>query len=365
MSAASVPSGKAPVLEVEGLTKHFPMKGGLFGRTTGAVQAVTDVSFSVAPGETLAIVGESGCGKSTTGRALLRLLEPDSGAVRLDGEDIIALSPSRLQAARRQMQMVFQDPFGSLNPRMNVRETLMEPILLHGVATGAAAEKRVSELLKTVGLSDYHADRFPHEFSGGQRQRICIARALSTRPRLIVCDEPVSALDVSVQAQIVNLLQDLQKQFGMAYVFISHDLAVVRHIAKRVAVMYLGRVVELADATEIFARPHHPYTRALIAAAPKPVPGAVLGREEVKGDAPSALRPPSGCAFHPRCPMAQDRCRTERPELRRVGGAMAACHFAEAVADMGAQVEAARPDALLRRLDVLAKARAEAAQPAA
>ena len=367
MSAAAspAPSSKAPVLEVSHLTKHFPVKGGVFGRKGGSVQAVTDVTFSVAPGETLAIVGESGCGKSTTGRALLRLLEPDSGTVKLDGEDITALSPSRLQAARRQMQMVFQDPFGSLNPRMNVRETLMEPILLHGVATGAAAEKRVSDLLKTVGLNEFHAERFPHEFSGGQRQRICIARALSTRPRLIVCDEPVSALDVSVQAQIVNLLQDLQRQFGMAYVFISHDLAVVRHIARRVAVMYLGRVVEMADAAEIFATPRHPYTRALIAAAPKPVPGATLGREEIKGDAPSALRPPSGCAFHPRCPLAQDRCRTERPELRQVGGAMTACHFAETVATMDAPAETERPAALLRRLDVLAKARAATATPAA
>ena len=352
----------APVLDVRNLTKHFPIKSGIFKRSTAAVQAVTDVSFSVGAGETLAIVGESGCGKSTTGRALLRLLEPDSGQVTLDGEEITALPAARMQAARRHMQMVFQDPFGSLNPRMTVRETLMEPILLHRVASGPAADRMVSELLKTVGLNDYHAERYPHEFSGGQRQRICIARALATRPRLIVCDEPVSALDVSVQAQIVNLLQDLQKQFGMAYVFISHDLAVVRHIAKRVAVMYLGRIVEEAPAEEIFATPRHPYTRALIEAAPKPVPGAAEGREMVAGDAPSALRPPSGCAFHPRCPLAQDICKRERPELRRMpsasGTAAAACHFAETVAAMPTEATRPTPELLARRLAVLAEARA-------
>ncbi|QDL91724.1 dipeptide ABC transporter ATP-binding protein [Paroceanicella profunda] len=347
------------VLEVSNLTKHFPVRRGLLRRQVGAVQAVSDVSFSVKAGETLAIVGESGCGKSTTGRALLRLLEPSAGSVKLDGEEITALPPSRLRAARRQMQMVFQDPFGSLNPRMTVREILVEPMVLHGIASGARADARVSELLRTVGLAPYHAERYPHEFSGGQRQRICIARALATRPRLIVCDEPVSALDVSVQAQIVNLLQDLQREFGLTYVFISHDLAVVRHIATRVAVMYLGRIVEEAETSALFADPRHPYTRALIAAAPRPAPGAVVGREAVRGDAPSALNPPSGCAFHPRCPLATERCKTERPELRAFGGNTVACHHAEQAEPLPLAAAGSAPSALLtRRLEVLARARA-------
>ncbi|WP_118133074.1 ABC transporter ATP-binding protein [Oceanicella sp. SM1341] len=350
------------VLEVSNLTKHFPVRRGLLRRQVGAVQAVSDVSFSVKAGETLAIVGESGCGKSTTGRALLRLLEPSAGSVKLDGEEITALPPSRLRAARRQMQMVFQDPFGSLNPRMTVREILVEPMVLHGIASGERAEARVSELLRTVGLAPYHAERYPHEFSGGQRQRICIARALATRPRLIVCDEPVSALDVSVQAQIVNLLQDLQREFGLTYVFISHDLAVVRHIANRVAVMYLGRIVEEAETSALFADPRHPYTRALIAAAPRPAPGAVTGREAVRGDAPSALNPPSGCAFHPRCPLATERCRTERPELRAVSGSNVACHHAEQAEPLPLPSAASAPSELLnRRLEVLARARAASA----
>ncbi|QPC43249.1 dipeptide ABC transporter ATP-binding protein [Kaustia mangrovi] len=350
-----------PVLRVEGLTKHFPVRRGVLRRQVGLVQAVSDVSFSVAAGETLAIVGESGCGKSTTGRAVLRLLEPTAGTVTLDGEEITALDASRLRAARRQMQMVFQDPFGSLNPRMTVREVVAEPLVLHGVATGANVEPRVIELLTLVGLSDYHADRYPHEFSGGQRQRICIARALATRPRLVVCDEPVSALDVSVQAQIVNLLKDLQQQFGLAYVFISHDLAIVRHIATRVCVMYLGRIVEEGTTAEIFANPRHPYTRALIAAAPRPVPGIPPNREEVTGDAPSALNPPSGCAFHPRCPLAGDRCRQERPELRPLGASAVACHFAEDSAALSDAPEAPPAPLLMRRLETLHAARTSSA----
>ena len=348
-----------PVLEVRNLTKHFPVQRGLLRRVTGTVQAVTDVSFSVNPGETLAVVGESGCGKSTTGRALLRLIEPTSGEVFLDGTRVTGLSKPDLRRMRRQMQIIFQDPYGSLNPRMTVREVLSEPLLLHEVATPATLDAKLAEVLQLCGLSSFHAERYPHEFSGGQRQRVGIARALATRPRLIVCDEPVSALDVSVQAQIVNLLQDIQRELGVAYVFISHDLAVVRHIATRVAVMYLGRIVEEAAAADIFAQPLHPYTRSLIEAAPRPEPGAARVRATVEGDAPSALAPPSGCAFHPRCPLAIDRCRVERPVLRQVGAAAVACHLAEThlgrIAPPRARIE---DTPLARRLDVLARARA-------
>ena len=345
------------LLEVEGLTKHFPVRRGLLRRQVGSVQAVTDVSFTVGEGETLAIVGESGCGKSTTGRALLRLIEPTAGAVRLEGTDLMALSPGNLREMRKRMQIIFQDPYGSLNPRMTVREVLSEPLLLHGVATASNLQAKVSEVLKLCGLSAFHAERYPHEFSGGQRQRVGIARALATRPRLIVCDEPVSALDVSVQAQIVNLLQDIQKRLGVAYVFISHDLAVVRHIATRVAVMYLGRIVEEAPAAELFAAPLHPYTRSLIAAAPRPDPSAGRVHASVKGDLPSAMNPPSGCAFHPRCPVAVARCGTERPELRPIGTTRVACHLAEPATER-AQTRPLDPDTpLARRLAVLAAAR--------
>ena len=353
---------KPNVLEVSGLTKHFPIGGGLFGRKKGVVQAVSDVSFSVAGGETLAVVGESGCGKSTTGRAVLRLQDPSAGSVKLDGEEITTLPANRLQALRRNMQMVFQDPFGSLNPRMTVRETLMEPLLLHDVAHGDRAREVTSRLLETVGLAAHHADRYPHEFSGGQRQRICIARAIATRPRLIVCDEPVSALDVSVQAQIVNLLQDLQREYGMAYVFISHDLSVVRHIADRVAVMYLGRIVEEAPADQLFADPRHPYTRALIEAAPRPVPGLRAATEPPEGEAPSALDPGPGCAFAPRCPLATDLCRTTRPEARPMGAAArVACHHADQRAEMVFPPAPPQSQALAARLAVMANARANGA----
>jgi oligopeptide/dipeptide ABC transporter ATP-binding protein len=359
MTATHVDAVPKPVLEVTGLTKHFPLGGGLFKSSKAVVQAVSDVSFSVASGETLAIVGESGCGKSTTGRALLRLLEPTSGTIKLDGEDISMLPSNRLQALRRNMQMVFQDPFGSLNPRMTVRETLIEPLLLHNIATGARAHETVDKLLLRVGLAPHHADRYPHEFSGGQRQRICIARAISTRPRLIVCDEPVSALDVSVQAQIVNLMQDLQRDFGMAYVFISHDLSVVRHIADRVAVMYLGRIVEEAPAETLFADPRHPYTRALIQAAPRPVPGLRAASEPPSGEAPSALNPGPGCAFATRCPLATKLCRDNRPEIGAVDGGPTriACHHADQRAPMVFPPAPPPTPALAARLEVMALAR--------
>ena len=350
------------MLEVRNLTKHFPVRRGVLRRTVGHVQAVTDVSFELAEGETLAIVGESGCGKSTIGRSLLRLLEPTSGSVSLDGEDVLALDPQGLRDMRRRMQIIFQDPYGSLNPRMTVAETLAEPLRLHGLATKADVDDRVAALLETCGLQPWHGVRFPHEFSGGQRQRVGIARALATRPRVIVCDEPVSALDVSVQAQIVNLLKDLQAEFAIGYVFISHDLAVVRHVAARVAVVYLGRVVEMASAADLFAAPRHPYTRSLIAAAPRPDPGAPLDRQQVEGDLPSALSPPPGCAFHPRCPMAEARCRTERPVLRRVGGSDVACHFAESAAARVPGDRPAQSDRLLQRLAVLQAARDRASQ---
>jgi len=349
------------MLEVRHLTKHFPVKRGILQRVVGQVEAVTDVSFDVAEGETLAIVGESGCGKSTIGRSVLRLIEPTSAEITLDGTDVMALAPEALRDMRRKMQIIFQDPFGSLNPRMSVAETLAEPLRLHGLASDADIEEKVSALLATCGLQPWHAARFPHEFSGGQRQRVGIARALATRPRFIVCDEPVSALDVSVQAQIVNLLQDLQNTFGIGYIFISHDLAVVRHMAARVAVVYLGRIVELASATELFARPRHPYTRSLIAAAPRPDPGASLDRQQVAGDLPSALVPPSGCAFHPRCPVAQARCATQRPALRQVGSSEVACHFAEAAPAPTTGATGQSSHALQTRLRILETARAKEA----
>lgn len=351
----------APLLSVERLTKHFPVRRGLLRRVTGAVQAVTDISFTLEAGETLAIVGESGCGKSTAGRTILRLQEPTGGRALLNGRDIFSLSRAELRAARREMQMIFQDPFGSLNPRMTVREVIAEPLRLHGMAGGAALDRRIDEVLAMAGLSSWHAGRYPHEFSGGQRQRVGIARALATNPRLIVCDEPVSALDVSIQAQIVNLLQDLQAETGVAYVFISHDLAVVRHIATRVAVMYLGRIVEMADASRLFADPRHPYTRSLIAAAPRPVASGRVPHVPLKGETASAMAPPPGCAFHPRCPFAQDRCRIERPALRPVGGELVACHFAESLPPMPKETAGDESPALARRLQVLAHARKEAA----
>jgi oligopeptide transport system ATP-binding protein len=317
----------APLLRVENLVKHFAVKQGFFGRNSAAVQAVDGVSFDIAAGETLALVGESGCGKSTVGRLVLRLLEPTSGRVTFDGKDVFSLDDRAVRSLRREMQMIFQDPYASLNPRMTVGDMIAEPLALHGLASGTAAQARVRELLGLVGLSPQHAQRYPHEFSGGQRQRIGIARALAVEPRLIVCDEPVSALDVSIQAQVINLLQDLQRRFGLAYLFIAHDLAVVKHIAAKVAVMYLGRIVEFADKRTLFAAPRHPYTRALLSAIPVPDPAARRERMLLQGDVPSAINPPPGCRFQTRCPFVQERCRAEEPPLAPDGGHLVACHF--------------------------------------
>ncbi|MFY7948128.1 MAG: ABC transporter ATP-binding protein [Gemmatimonas sp.] len=297
----SAPAG-APLLTVRGLTKHFPIRRGLLQRVVGAVQAVDEVSFEVHRGETLALVGESGCGKTTTGRALLRLVEPTRGAVHFNGTDVLALQGESLRRMRRHMQIVFQDPYSSLNPRLTVGEAIREGLIVHALAEGAEADRRVARLLDEVGLRAEHAARYPHEFSGGQRQRVGIARALAVEPSFIVCDEPVSALDVSVQAQVLNLLRDLQRDRGLSYLFIAHDLAVVSHMADRVAVMYLGRIVELAPRAALFATPRMPYTQALLSAVPIPEPGAVRRRLLLPGEPPSPADPPSGCVFHPRCP---------------------------------------------------------------
>jgi oligopeptide transport system ATP-binding protein len=327
-----------PLLSVSGLTKHFPVKRGIvFQSAVGTVRAVDGLSFDVAPGETLALVGESGCGKSTTGRLVLRLIEATEGTIRFAGRDVRGLSRGALRDLRRDMQIIFQDPYASLNPRLTVGETLAEPLRLHGLASGAALRRRIDELLGEVGLSAWHALRYPHEFSGGQRQRIGIARALASQPKLIVCDEPVSALDVSIQAQVINLMQDLMGKFGLSYIFIAHDLAVVRHISDRVAVMYLGKIVELAPKRSLFARPRHPYTQALLSAVPVPDPTAQRARIRLAGDVPSPLNPPKGCRFHTRCAYAQDRCRQEEPLLRPLEdgagaeGQVVACHFAESI----------------------------------
>jgi oligopeptide/dipeptide ABC transporter ATP-binding protein len=314
----------APLLVAEGLAKHFPT-----GRDR-AVRAVDGVSLSIRAGETLALVGESGCGKSTTGRLLIRLIEPSAGRVLFEGEDLLSLSPAALRARRRDMQIVFQDPYASLNPRLPVSEIIAEPIQVHGTVRGRAALRdKVVELLEMVGLTAEHARRFPHQFSGGQRQRIGIARAIAVGPRLVVADEPVSALDVSIQSQVVNLMQDLQEKLGIAYLFVAHDLAVVHHIADRVAVMYLGVIVETAPKAALFSAPHHPYTQSLLSAAPEPDPAARRARIILEGDVPSPLAIPPGCRFHTRCPIAQEVCRREVPPLRSVApGHEAACHFA-------------------------------------
>jgi len=319
----------APLVEVEDLAKHFAQASALRGGGP-AVRAVDGVSFTVASGETLGLVGESGCGKSTTGRLVLRLIEPTAGRVRFAGQDLLALGPAELRALRRSMQVIFQDPYGSLNPRMSVEEIVLEPLYVQGARRGPELARRARALLDRVGLPATAATRYPHEFSGGQRQRIGIARALSPDPRFIVCDEAVSALDVSVQAQIVNLLQDLQAELGLAYLFIAHDLAVVKHISHRVAVMYLGRVVEIGPKDALYRAPRHPYTQALLASIPVPHPRLRRQRLRLAGDPPSAMAPPTGCRFHPRCPRAQAICRREEPALRAVGhGQLAACHFAE------------------------------------
>jgi oligopeptide transport system ATP-binding protein len=354
-----------PLLSVSGLTKHFPVKRGIvFQSAVGTVRAVDGLSFDVAPGETLALVGESGCGKSTTGRLVLRLIEATEGTIRFAGRDVRGLSRGALRDLRRDMQIIFQDPYASLNPRLTVGETLAEPLRLHGLASGAALRRRIDELLGEVGLSAWHALRYPHEFSGGQRQRIGIARALASQPKLIVCDEPVSALDVSIQAQVINLMQDLKGKFGLSYIFIAHDLAVVRHISDRVAVMYLGKIVELAPKRSLFARPRHPYTQALLSAVPVPDPTAQRARIRLAGDVPSPLNPPKGCRFHTRCAYAQDRCRQEEPLLRPLEdgagaeGQVVACHFAESIVPPALVPENdppyARRLAALRKLSVAA-----------
>ncbi|QOZ37597.1 ABC transporter ATP-binding protein [Bradyrhizobium sp. CCBAU 53421] len=304
-----------PLLEVTDLVKHYAVRGGVLRRQVGTVHAVDGVSFALGTGETLGLVGESGCGKSTVARTVLRLVEPTSGAIKLDGEDIASLSKTALRPYRRSMQIVFQDPFASLNPRMTAGDIVGEPLSVHGIATGAKKQERVAELFQQVGLRPDQMKNFPHQFSGGQRQRICIARALSLGPRLIVCDEPVSALDVSIQAQVINLLIDLQRKQNFSYLFIAHDLAVVAHISHRVAVMYLGRIVEIADKHELFANPRHPYTQALLASVPIADPKAKRTAPLIDGDVPSPINPPSGCAFHTRCRYAMDRCKTERPAL--------------------------------------------------
>ncbi|HKO15951.1 MAG TPA: dipeptide ABC transporter ATP-binding protein [Gemmatimonadaceae bacterium] len=316
------------LLEVRDLKKYFPVTSGLFGRARGTVRAVDGVSFDIQSGETLGLVGESGCGKSTTGRAILRLLEPTAGTVRFDGEDVLALGPAELRRLRRKMQIIFQDPFSSLNPRMSVGAIVREGLTIHGIAEGAAADARVRQLLDEVGLRAEYASRYPHEFSGGQRQRVGIARALSVEPRFIICDEPVSALDVSVQAQVVNLLQDLQRDRGLAYLFIAHDLSVVEHIADRVAVMYLGKIVELASRHDLYREPLMPYTQALLSAVPVPDPEVHKSRILLTGDVPSPANPPSGCVFHPRCahPQKDAACAAIVPPLeQKAPGHWVAC----------------------------------------
>ncbi|HEX5397965.1 MAG TPA: dipeptide ABC transporter ATP-binding protein [Verrucomicrobiae bacterium] len=319
------------LLEVKNLKVHFPVKHGMFSRLHESVKAVDGVSFSIAPGETLGLVGESGCGKTTLGRAIVRLVEPTAGSVLLEGEDITQMRGSMLRARRRKFQMIFQDPYGSLNPRMTVEQIVGEALDIHKLTDSKSArQKRIAELLKAVGLDPIYAQRYPHEFSGGQRQRIGIARALAVEPKLIICDEPVSALDVSVQAQIINLLRDLQQERGIAYLFIAHDLAVVEHISHRALVMYLGKIVEAAEAKALIRDPQHPYTQALISAVPEVDPETKRQRIVLPGDVPSPIHPPSGCPFHPRCPIAQlPKCGEEFPMFREVAKShFASCHFA-------------------------------------
>jgi oligopeptide/dipeptide ABC transporter ATP-binding protein len=329
MAEASPASVARPVvLDVTGLKKHFPIRTGFLQRAGGTVFAVDGVSFSIAKGETLGLVGESGCGKSTVGRTILRLIEPTDGSIKIDGRDITHLSKTELRPYRRQMQIIFQDPFSSLDPRMSAGDIVAEPMRVHRIARGKDVKKLVAELFERVGLRKAQMDYYPHQFSGGQRQRIGIARALALQPKLIVGDEPVSALDVSIQAQVLNLMIDLQRELGLAYLFISHNLAVVEHISHRIAVMYLGRIVEYTDKRTLFTRPLHPYTESLLLAVPVPDPGVKRQKRVLQGDVPSPISPPSGCHFHTRCPYAVDLCRLESPALREVkSGQMVACHL--------------------------------------
>ncbi|MFX3619278.1 MAG: ABC transporter ATP-binding protein [Sporolactobacillus sp.] len=316
------------LLKVENLKKYYPIKSGIFDKTTETVRAVDGVSFTLAQGETLGIVGESGCGKSTTGRMIMRLIEPTEGSVVFEDKNILTISKREMRRMRRDVQMIFQDPFASLNPRQTIGDIIEEPMIVHKIGNRQARRKRVNELLELVGLSSYHAKRFPHQFSGGQRQRIGIARALAVNPKLIIADEPVSALDVSVQSQVLNLLQELQEKFNLTYIFIAHDLSVVRHISDRVGVMYLGKLVELSESEQLYERPMHPYTKALLSAVPIPDPENKTERIILSGDVPSPAHPPSGCPFHDRCPSAMDICSKEVPHLKKMeDGRLVSCHL--------------------------------------
>jgi peptide/nickel transport system ATP-binding protein/oligopeptide transport system ATP-binding protein len=322
--------GAAPLLAVQNLTKRFPVSGGFLGQSKGWIHAVEDVSFMLGHGETLGLVGESGCGKSTAGKTVLKLHEPTGGCIRLDGADLTKLGPARMRPYRRQMQIIFQDPFSSLNPRMTAARIVGEPLVIHRIGSANERQERVAELFRRVGLRPDQMKRYAHEFSGGQRQRLAIARALAVNPRLIVADESVSALDVSIQASVINLLIELQKELGLSFLFISHDMSVVEHVSHRVAVMYLGNMVEIADRRSIFTNPQHPYTEALLSAVPLPDPRTRHGKRRVvlSGEIPSPINPPSGCVFHTRCPRARERCRVERPKMRDVDrGHSVACHF--------------------------------------
>jgi len=317
-----------PLLQVKNLKKYFPIKGGILSKTVGHVQAVDDISFDLYPGETVGLVGESGCGKSTAARTILRLIEPTGGEVFFEGQDILKLGKKPMRALRRQMQIIFQDPYASLNPRMTVASIVGEPLEIHKIAKGRAKEERVANILEKVGLRPEHMRRYPHEFSGGQRQRIGIARALALNPKLIIGDEPVSALDVSIQAQVINLLEDLQREFNLTYLIIAHDLSVVEHISDRVAVMYLGKIVELATDRQLYENPSHPYTEALLSAVPRPDPSIKKQRIILPGDVPSPINPPSGCRFHTRCLYAKADCKTVEPPLQDIGGGhYVACHY--------------------------------------